>query len=830
MKITDYKKEELSNAMQQYYDFKINMLDTIVFFQLGDFYEMFFDDAVEVSNLLELTLTGKSAGLKERVPMAGIPVNSVNEYIKRLMAYNKKVAIVSQEEGEITKGKLVQRHLTKIVTPGTYLDTTQIDYNFTASICELDKVYVAYGDIATGDMFKVDFLNVELAINEFITLGIKEIIDVNNCLDQYLELLNYYHITVTKLELNSEIDKVSVNEYLINYFKEVTCNKVDHLKPFVEIVKEEYLQLSINTQKQLELVTTIKDNEYYGSFFHHINHCSTAMGRRLLKSYILNPLIKENEIIRRQNLVTDLLDNFVYAQEIDNELKKIYDFERLIGKIADLTITPKEIIQLRKSIGALPKIKKLTAKISTEFSTLSDSIDSLEDVYSLLDETILPEPAMSIKDGYVINDGFNKEIDELRNIRINSTKWLSDFEAKEREKTNIKNLKVRYNKIFGYFIEVSNSNVSEVPENYIRKQTMANCERYITDELKEAENKILNAADELVKLEQQLFFNFKNMLKLKITRLQSVVYKISFLDVISCFAKLAQSDNFVKPMFNGDNIVEIRDCFHPVIKKNVTNYINNDIILNENKSILLITGPNMSGKSTYMRQLVITIILAQMGSYVPASYANLKIYDKIFTRIGASDDVALGKSTFMVEMSETAEALRFATKNSLIIFDELGRGTSTYDGIALAHSILEYVHDEVKCDTLFSTHYHELIDLENSLERLKNIHVKAKLNNDILTFYHRVEDGGVEKSFGIDVAKLAHLPNRVVVRANHVMEELENSHIDKAKGPTMQVSNQMELELEILELKEKLAHFNEIDINNLTPLEIVNKLNKYQDK
>ncbi len=826
MNIFDYKREQLSSAMQQYYDFKVQNPDCVIFFQLGDFYEMFFQDAIEVANLLELTLTQKSAGLEQKVPMAGVPLSSINDYVKRLMYFNKKVAIVAQEENPDPKAKLVKRTLKKVVTPGTYQDSSSIDNNYLASVITCEKTRLAYGDIATGEMYFIDFLNVDQAFDEILKLNISEVININNSLSRFDEVFASYNITVNELtDVEHNLDQA--NNSLVDFFKKVNCDNVSHLKPFVELFKDDYMYLSVNTQKQLELVQTAKDQEYYGSLFWYLNNTNTAMGRRLLKNYILNPVIDLNEINRRHNLVDILTDNIILLNDITNSLKDVYDFERLIGRVSDSSILPKEMEQLKKSLLAIPNLKQTLSLLGGEFEILSDEIDPLVDIAKLLDEALLDEPNSFIKEGNIIKESFNPEVAELRGLKQNSTKWLIDFEQRQKDETGIKNLKVKYNKIFGYFIEVTNSFLNQVPEDYVRKQTMANCERYITDELKEQENKILSSSDLLCSLEYKLYIELRQTIKSYIPRLQELSFKIAFVDVMASFAKSSLKDDLVRPNFNDDGVIEVVDGFHPIVNRSVSNYIKNGLTMNADEDILLITGPNMSGKSTYMRQVIIILVMAQIGCFVPAKSANLKVFDKIYTRIGASDDLAQGKSTFMVEMSETAQALAHATTDSLLVFDELGRGTSTYDGIAIAQAILEFIHEKEGIKTLFSTHYHELIELENDLSRLRNIHVQAKQENGDLIFYHKIHPGGVEKSFGIEVAKLADLPDTVVARSRVIIDELEtahhHSHEDLEKSPVAPVNQEHEL------LKLKLEKIMNLDLNKLSPLEVVNFVNKFQD-
>ncbi len=855
MKITDVNRSELTSGMRQYYDIKIKHLDKIVLFQLGDFYELFFEDAVEVANLLELTLTKKGAGLKEKVPMAGVPLSTLDVTVKRLMDFNKTVAIVKQDEANSIGKKLVERNLARIVTPGTFFDATSNENNFIATVAKSEKIDVAYGDLATGEMFYVNFFNKDEAFNYLLALGIKEIIDPKAVFEAYSEVACSLGV-----QINSSFEFLPNNTktatavyYLIEYLRFVTCDKIDHLNEVTEIKLNDYMQLGLQTQKQLELVTTLKENEYSGSLYWYLNQTNTAMGRRSLKRMLMQPLLNESEIDRRHNLVELFVKMSFNSEQISDILKQIYDFERLIGRLSDEQISPKEMDQLRRSINKIPDIKQILLAYNSQITNeLSDEIDELFDVYTLIDKQLTDEPPMQIKDGNIIKAGFDKEVDRLRDIKANSNQWLTDFEIKQREETGIKNLKVKYNKIFGYFIEVTNSFLNLVPDEYIRKQTMANCERFITEELKTAENDILNAADRLNILELELYSQLRVELKPFITRLQTVAHHIAFIDVICAFARVSNENNLIRPVFNNDNQIKIKNGWHPIVKKMTSNFIDNDITMDSDEQIMLITGPNMSGKSTYMRQLVVTIIMAQIGCFVPAKEANLKLFDRIFTRIGASDDLSGGKSTFMVEMAETAEALNNATTDSLLIFDELGRGTSTYDGVALATAILEYIHDNLSVKTMFSTHYHELVDMQSDLKYLKNVHVKAKKEDGKLVFYHKVLPGGVEKSYGIEVAKLANLPKYVTTRASVVISELENmhnkneTHVPKSvKANDLMLNNtreqleffklepSVEKEIVIKEVDSKAyenlkAQIVDLDLMNMSPIDVMNYLNSLQ--
>ncbi len=841
MEIKSINPDELSAAMRQYYDIKMANFDCVVFFQLGDFYELFFDDAIEVSNLLELTLTGKKAGLADRIPMAGIPQKALDDYIKILMGYNKKVAIVDQDETVTPGSKLVTRRLRTILTPGTYHDLNSRDNTYIGSLVNEITPKLSYADIATAEAYNIEFLNIEEAINEVARVGIKELVIDFDLNEDLADMLTFYGITITRhnlseglrptLDIQQDRSMINVNNLLIDF---LNSNHIhfDHLNRFELIESNDYMRLTLATQKQLELTETMKSGEYLGSLFWYLNQTKTAMGRRLLKKWITRPLVNISEITNRHDFVQALMVNSIGSSEVNDILAGIYDFERIIGRINDNVIAPKEMYQLLKSIRNLENLKQILASFNSDIvNEFGSDIDPLTDVYHYLDSAIQENSQMSATAGDIIKNGFNSEVDRLRSVRNDSTSWLANFELEEREKTGIKNLKVKYNKIFGYFIEVSNGNKDLVPEHYIRKQTMVSAERFITDELKVAENDILNAAELVTKLEYDLYVELRERLKTELPRLKRVANQISKLDVLGSFATCATKYRLVRPNFTSDNKLKIIEGRHPIVEQSTPNYIVNDCVMNEDNNTLLITGPNMAGKSTYMRQVVLIAIMAQIGSFVAASEAELKVFDQIFTRIGASDDLAQGQSTFMVEMSETSYALKHATNDSLIIFDELGRGTSTYDGIALAHAIIEYLEKRLDVKTLFSTHYHELTSLENEISSVRNVHVKAEDNHEGgLTFFHKVIPGAVQKSYGIEVAALAKLPTDVIYRSKQLMENLEA--LDQNSTP---MTSMPSIDNQVLEDNEKLSNKLEsiermlaVDVNSMTPIEAMMHLSNIQ--
>lgn len=848
MKITEINPDQLSSAMRQYYDIKIEHLNTVVFFQLGDFYELFFEDAIEVSKLLELTLTTKKAGLEERIPMAGIPIKAINDYLKLLMKYDKKIALVDQMENSELGSKIVSREIRQIVTPGTFLDTSNKDNIYLCALSQDIYPKLAYVDISTADGYNSEFVNIEDAINEIVRLQIKEVIVDFDLLDEYVEFLKYYGIVVNKHTLSGRINELTnvkydskmtvVNRLLLDYLL-ANHQSINHITHFEFIDQNDFLKMPLNTQRQLELLTTMKDQEYVGSLFWYLNQTKTAMGRRLLKKWITRPLVNLSEIENRLDCTQAFNEHYLQTAETMQLLNQIYDFERIIGRLNDNVITPREMYQLRKSISNLEPLKTILLTVNNEqIEKMASSIDTMDDINQLLSNALCETNLNISTQGEIINPGFDPEVDRLRDIQRNSTKWLVEFEEAEKASTQIPTLKVKYNKVFGYFIEVTNSQLDKVPDNYVRKQTMTNCERYITDKLKEAENEILNAADLLNRLENEIFANIKSEVKKEIPRLKEVANLIAKLDVLIAFSKLSLENKLVRPTFTTDNELVIRDGRHPIVEKMVSNYITNDIEMDSELSTLLITGPNMAGKSTYMRQVVLIVIMAQIGCFVPASFAKLKIFDKIFTRIGASDDLASGQSTFMVEMNETAHALRNATDNSLIIFDELGRGTSTYDGIALAKAIIEYLTYNLDAKVLFSTHYHELTDLETEIAGIKNVHVKAEEDSkDSLTFYHKVIPGAVKKSYGIEVASLAKLPEAVIIRSREVINQLEQKKPTNTSASNENLVNventdyyqlYMKSQDKLQSAQSRLQDLDSININEITPLQALEILQNLQ--
>lgn len=841
MERKDVKLEEVSPMMREYLKTKSEYEGIILFYRLGDFYEMFFDDAITASHELELTLTGKQCGLKERVPMCGVPHHAVNIYLEKLIEKGYKVAICEQMEDPKTAKGIVKREVIQIVSAGTLTSTEIVnekDFNYIASITDYNYLYVlSYADLLSGKVYttKIEKNNDKL-ISHIVNLNIKEIV-VRDTFDVDLihKLKSNYNIFISYYD-NDELYKGKVFEnvtdqklikntsLLLNYLTNSLKQDLGHIQQVEVIDSGLFLELDKECIKNLELVETIRNKDRQNSLLGFMDKTKTAMGSRLLKSYIISPSIDKTEIIKRQNLVEKLMTEFLLKSELKEYLYEIYDLERLTGKVVCSNLNARDLLQLKTSIKVIPDINNILETLGEE------KIETFNELYLILENSIKDDVPLTVKDGGIIKEGYDKEVDELRSIKSGGKDFISNFEREEKERTGIKGLKIGYNKVFGYYIEVPKGQISQVKEefHYDRKQTISNCERYITPLLKEKENLILNAEEKLNTLEYDIFCKIKEEVKRYIPKLQKASAKIAYYDVMQSFATIAEEHNFVKPTINENSTVEIIKGRHPVVESVIsTEYIDNDIIMNENTNILIITGPNMSGKSTYMREFGIIAILNQIGSFVPASKCNLPVFDKIFTRIGASDDLVGGESTFMVEMKESAYALENATKNSLILFDELGRGTSTYDGMSLAGSIIDYIATKIRCKTLFSTHYHELTDMENKLLGIHNVHVSIDETNGDITFLHKVMDGAVDKSYGINVAKLANLPHEVIKKANELLKEYESKSINTSKT---KIVKQYTLDLEE-EKKDELREFIKgINVLNITPLEAINLLDEIKRK
>lgn len=841
MKRCEVDRTKLSPMMRHYVELKDKYEDTIIFYRLGDFYEMFFEDALLVSHELELTLTGKQAGLDERVPMCGIPYHASEIYIDKLIKKGYKVAICEQlEDPKMAKG-MVKRDVTEIISSGTIISSNSLnekENNFIGSIVDFKYCYVlTYTDITTGELYcEILDHNNSKVINKIIFLGIKEVIlDSNVDKEIYHKLRDNYRITTSLIDdiyEGNDYDRVIKNvtdtryihgfKHLLNYLVVNQKRNMDHLEEIVIKKNDDYLKMDIHTKRNLELTESMRNKERMYSLLWLLDDTKTAMGSRKLKSWIEFPLINKEQIEKRYNVVSILNQEFILCEELRKYLYEVYDLERLCGRIALKTANARDLLQLKKSLEVLPKINDILKSIN--YKELPD----VSSLYQLLVDSIYESPPVGLKEGYLIKNGFNKELDELKDLRSGGKDFISNFEIQERERTGIKNLKVGFNKVFGYYIEISKGSLQFVTEDmqYERKQTLANCERFINPLLKEKEKIILSSEEKIINLEYELFISIRDKCLEYIRDIQEIAKIISEIDVLSTFSIICSKYNYVRPIINDDNVVNIIESRHPVVEAFIKEeYVPNDIVMDENTNILLITGPNMAGKSTYMRQLGIIVIMAQIGCFIPAKSGTLPIFDKIFTRIGASDDLVSGESTFMVEMTEAGNAITNATRKSLILFDELGRGTATFDGMSLAQAILEYIHNNISCKTLFSTHYHELTDLEKTLPNLKNKHVSAKEENGNITFLHKVLDGSVDKSYGINVARLANLPNEVIDRADEILKVYEKKENDR--DIVIQTTLPLSFKKEDNEIEN---YIKELNILELTPIDAINILNDLKMK
>lgn len=843
MKMNEVDKTKLSPMMLQYIEMKEKNMDVILFFRLGDFYEMFFEDALIASRELELTLTGKSAGLEDRIPMCGIPYHSANPYIDKLIDKGYKVAICEQIEDPKTAKGVVKREVLQILSKGTMMNSEFLDEktnNYIGNVIDLKYTYViSYADISTGEFYTTTSIyDSNSLVSLILSLNLKEIVVKNNFDNNVLNTLkNKYKVNISIFD-----EEIDVSEYtnifshiedskyiesikhLLSYLISTQKRSLNYLQKINIINTKSYLKLDINARRNLELTSSLRLKERTYSLLWLLDKTKTAMGSRMLKNWIENPLVDKNEINKRYDVVEKLETEFILKEELREYLYQVYDLERLSGRIGYGNTNGRDLLQLKNSLKVLPNIKSILDNLKYE-----KTIETLDDLYELLQNSIDEDAPVTIKEGGIIKSGFNLELDELKENRSSGKDFVIKMESEERNRTGIKNLKVGYNKIFGYYIEVSKSNIGLIKEeyNYIRKKTLANCERYVTPLLKEKEALILGAEEKIINLEYNLFIEIKNKVQTYIKRIQNIAKVIAEIDVLQSFATISEENNYIRPIITDKRIVEIIDNRHPVVEKVLeTPFVPNDILMDEKTNILIITGPNMAGKSTYMREFAITVIMAQIGCFVPAKKCTLPIFDQIFTRIGASDDLVSGDSTFMVEMKEANEAITNATNNSLIIFDELGRGTATYDGLSLAQAIIEYIHNNIKCKTLFSTHYHELTKLEDHFENLKNVHVSALEENGNITFLHKIKNGSVDKSYGIHVAKLANLPKSLIKRANEILSDYESNG-------NIEIKNQISFDLDEKDEEnialEKLKQINPYEITPIEALNILYELKKDVD-
>ena len=839
MKRSEVQREKLSPMMQQYMEIKDKYEDSIIFFRLGDFYEMFFEDAITASRVLELTLTGKQAGLEERVPMCGVPHHAYASYVDELIEKGYKVAICEQlEDPKETKG-MVKRDVIQVITKGTRIDENMDSKsnNYIANIYNFDYCYgISFADISTGEIYAMLIEGEkEKVIKEIAKQGFKEVIVNDSINREIIEILRTNYnvlVTITKEELNDknyeyiykEIEDVRITstiKHLLHYIIDTKKGDLHHLQKCKVIKNSEFLEFDNNTKRNLELTETLRNRERQYSLLWLLDKNKTAMGSRFLKHNIENPLTKKEEIERRYNMIEKLSTEFILRDDLIQELGNVYDLERLAGRITYGNLNAKDLLQLKTSLAHLPKIKEILETIHYD-----KKLETLEELYELLDKTILEDAPFTLHEGHLIKPGYNEELDELKKISSGSKEFILEMEQTEKERTGIKNLKVGFNKVFGYYIEVSKGQTHLVKEEfgYDRKQTLANCERFTTPLLKEKENIILGAEEKIISLEYKLFMDIREVVKRYIGKLQKIAKIISEVDMLQSFSVVSDNYKFVRPTLTEERTIKMIECRHPVVEQVMKDkYIPNDIIMDKTTDILLITGPNMAGKSTYMRQCAITVIMAQIGCFVPCKSCTMPIFDKIFTRIGASDDLVSGESTFMVEMKEANTAISEATEHSLILFDELGRGTATYDGMSLAQAILEYIHDKIRAKTMFSTHYHELTSLEKDLKHLKNVHVSAVEKDGKVTFLHKVKNGAVDKSYGIHVASLAHLPDSLIKRADEILNVYEKKNVKKETFTQTSLFELTESEAEPKknEIEEKIKEINPLE---MTPMEALNYL------
>ncbi len=841
MKLADIDVSKLSPMMQKYVEVKKNYMNHIVFYRLGDFYEMFFDDAIVVSRELELTLTGRDCGLEERAPMCGVPHHACDVYLKKLIDKGFMVAICEQTEDPSQAKGLVKREIVRVVTPGTLIESSMLDETQNNYICAVfyneSEISICLTDISTGEVHLYlfngkdsvsDAVNelsrfepVEVLINDKV-LMLKEVTSfIKEKLKASVTILDDsdFDISVNRKVVCeqfsvSDLSTLSVNENsaegnsVCGLFKYIYDTQKALIGRFTNIIKHEndpFMTLGFTARRNLELTETLRNKEKKGSLLWVLDKNKTSMGKRLLKTFIDQPLTNPTKIIKRLDAVEQLTHNPVVLGDLCEALSGIYDIERLMTRVMYKTATPRDLKALSATAQKLPEIKRLLSGFTAKLLvTENANISTLEDVANLIENSIVDEPPVNTKDGGVIKDGFNKNLDELRDIIHGGKSIIDNIAEQERERTGIKTLKIGYNRVFGYYIEVTKSNISLVPESYIRKQTLTNCERYITEELKNAENTILGANDKVISLEQEIFVEIRDYIAKQLTVVQETASALALIDVLTSFASVATENNYSKPEIAIDGVIDIKKGRHPVVELMQKDevFVPNDAYLDltENK-MSIITGPNMSGKSTYMRQIALITLMAQIGSFVPAEYAKISVVDQIFTRIGASDDLTSGQSTFMVEMSEVAEIVKNATRNSLVILDEVGRGTSTFDGISIARSVAEYISNTKKlgCKTLFATHYHELIELEQELDGVKNFSVAVKRTNQGIKFLRKIVRGGVDESYGIEVAKLAGLPSKIISRANELLKEFEEEKSNSI------VSSQGDLQINIDGLNEKIA-------------------------
>lgn len=845
------KKEENSGftpMIQQYLEVKQKHPDLIILFRLGDFYEMFFDDAIVASKELQLYLTGKSAGQKEKVPMCGIPHHAYLNYVQKLLDNGHKVGIVEQLEDPKQAKGLVKRDVIQIITPGANLDIKGTDNNFLACLLDLKYLYImALSDLSTGDILVFNLNHsYEEVLSNLINYDVKEVVVSTRCDANLINVIKANtKICITYFN-NDSIDisyenlfknlndqrQISCVSTLMNYLQETQKRSLDYFKPAINIVLDKFLKLDHSSQVNLELTKNIKGEGSYGSLYWLLNQTKTPMGARLLKSYINEPSADINEIQHRLNMVEILINNYLIREDLISELDQIYDLDRLIARVGFDSCSGKEMLQLKASLNIVPKLKKsLEALNNSELQFIYDGLGNFDELLDVLERAIDPNCPNTIKEGGIFKLGFDSELDKVIKMATEGKNYLLEIENREKERTGIKTLKVGYSKIFGYYIEVSNGALNQVKDeyNYIRKQTMTTGERFITQELKDVEQQLLHAQEVRVDMEYKLFQKLRSYVKSYTEQIQKLSNSIAILDVMCSNAVVSNLNHYVRPIFNNAKTIDIKQARHPVLEKinSQHEFISNSYYMSTNLDVLIITGPNMGGKSTYMRELALIVIMAQMGMYVPAESCSIYVFDAIFTRIGASDDLIKGESTFMVEMEETNRALQNATSNSLLLFDEIGRGTATYDGMALAQAIIEYVVNNIHAKTLFSTHYHEITKLVSDLKQVENVHVSVLENDKDITFLYKVEKGAMDKSYGINVARLAKLPEQVILRAEEILAKLESNKIDYNNIKETNIKIEKPISSTNSEVIDKLK---QIDPLTLTPLEALNLIYELKKK
>ena len=866
---------EYSPMMQRYLATKEQYKDCILFYRLGDFYEMFFDDAITASRELELTLTGKDCGQEERAPMCGVPYHAAEIYISRLIAKGYKVAICEQLEDPKTAKGLVKRGVIKIVTPGTVVESNMLEERKNNFIMSIFKSGIYFGisvcDITTGEFYSAeikDNQNFPLVLDEIARYTPSELV-INSmmadCKEEMDKIKERFSLYVTKFNdkfftdniekiknrftfVNSEQKEIqdisdkklatsSINA-LIEYIEQTQMTTLEHINKITIYNISKYMSLDINARRNLEITERMRDKSKKGTLLWVLDQTSTSMGGRALRRWLNDPLIDTVEINRRLDAVSELKDNVMLKGDIIENLKKVYDIERLSGKMAYGNANARDMITLKNSLGKLPELKKILSGCkSPMLKELYENLDELQDIYELINKSIIEDPPMVVKEGGIIKMGYDSEIDKLKTATTEGQNWILQLEADEREKTGIKNLRINYNKVFGYYIEVTKSFLKQVPDRYIRKQTLTNAERFITDDLKKLEDQILGAQEKVVNLEYEAFVKIREEIAKNVKRLQKSANVVSTLDVLASFATVAEDLNYCKPEVDNSGIIDIKGGRHPVIDKTLGSgvFVENDTYMDKEENRLsIITGPNMAGKSTYMRQVALITLMAQVGSFVPAQFARIGVVDKIFTRVGASDDLSMGQSTFMVEMMEVATILKEATQNSLVILDEIGRGTSTYDGLSIAWAVAEYIADKEKCGakTLFATHYHELTELENKIEGVKNYNIAVKEKGEDIIFLRKIVRGGTDESYGIHVARLAGVPKTVTQEADKILKGIERKNILTGKKQEKENKKVVEGQFDMYNYKlAEIAHeLDKVNLDELTPIDALNTLAKIKEK